>query len=120
MKTKELSFEEALKILEEGKCEGIRPEKWHTCTSFYKKDERGALRFCHEDKFRDVNLELSTFLGKWNLVGAKPEKHKRVINNIVWCRDFNGCIYPTSMQGTFDWSQLLDKPDMKITCEWEK
>lgn len=111
-----LDIIEATKALEEGRCEEI-------------EDEDGKRYVIQGGKLLDVNcinllsLNHKSILGKWRLIGVKPEKKKVVLENVLWKSFTPGIVYPfvfPKKEVNFDWEGLLDKPHMKMTLEWEE
>jgi len=80
MKIKGLSFEEAVRVLAEGKCEKIRP-KDRPRTVFHIVD--GLVSNYKGD---GIHQTPSRFLGEWELVGVKRRAEKRTATYwlIVW------------------------------------
>ena len=85
-----VNFLEAVRALQEGKCEKIESLK-----------NPGIYYSCKD------------YLGEWKLIGVKQ---KVVIENVVWRKNSQESVCPLSFCN--DWSALLDKPKMKMTLEW--
>lgn len=111
----DLDFLEACKALDEGRCEGI---KYEGGCSYRKHKDRDVLVL---DVCSSAGIKITTkeFLGKWKLIGIKPVKRERIIEDVGWSQVRSGGI--TFPHGSpFNWSTLVDKPPMKMTLEWEE
>lgn len=107
MKTEGLTFLEAVQALEDGKCEKI--ENMFGCQYFI--NNRNIVNYTIGE---GIQLSPMSFLDKWKLIGVKQ---KVVIEKVSWYDD--SFIYPIGEPG-YSWEELLNKPKMKMTLEWEE
>lgn len=113
MKTKGLSFLEAVRALDDGKCEKIQ-NIGGVC---YEKNLGGIIVFTGTGGGqKGILLASSVFLDEWSLVGVK----QKITGKVKW-EKYNEIVYPIYFE-TDDspaiFSDLLNKPEMKITLEW--
>ena len=108
-----MNFLEAVRALEEGKCEKIKSP---VGTIYSKHDYTISLEILPYGKHAlGICLSCEHFLGEWELIGVK---HKIVIEDVRWKQTSdNSAVYPATLDST-DWHALLNKPKMKITLEW--
>ena len=104
-----VNFLEAVRALSEGKCENIESPRG----MLYKIYATGLLKAegYHAD---GVNLKYNDFLGEWKLRGIRQ---RVVIEDVQWNKGSNNIIAPC-VGRLFDWSELVNKPGMKMTLEW--
>jgi len=109
-----VNFLEAVKALKEGKCEKIQSVKARTTYSI-DMDNNATLSLRLSDGHSNgINLRCESFLGEWELIGYR---HKIVIEDVQWNKGSNNIIAPC-VGRLFDWSELVNKPGMKMTLEW--
>jgi len=108
MKTKGLTFLEAVQALHDGKCKKIvNPQG----TQYLLKNGGVSVDFG-----RGIELTPENFLGEWELIRVKQ---KVVFENVLWFKSrSDSLIYPI-MDGCI-MDRFLDKPRMKMTLEWEE
>lgn len=111
MKTEDLSFEEALKLLQDGKCKQIADKLNHLWSL---KEEILV------DEFSSIAIPVERILDKWRLININKEKKKIVIENVDWYALPSLIVYPSISTFGFRWTDLIDKPKMKMTLEWEE
>lgn len=110
-----LDFLEAVRILNEGKCKKIESKFGVQFTL-----NMGQVELC--SSYSNHALGVQTILNKFRLVGVKPEKKKVVLENVKWKVSDYSIIYPvrSNILDNFNWNELLCKPEMKMTLEWEE
>lgn len=106
---KEVNFLEACDALASGECKEIEDEDG----KFYKLRD-GIILDAVVDSALPFNID--NLLGEWKLIGVKK---KVVIENIRW--EKSGAVFPsTSILDGGNWESFLNKPQMKMTLEWEE
>ena len=113
MKKDNLTFLEAVKALEEGKCEEIENENG----TVYRIENNILSYYDFNVVNAGIRLSPDSFLGKWSLHKVKPVKKMVIIENINWEDTINGI---TPRGAYSDWEVLPSKPKMKMTLEWEE
>ena len=110
-----MNFLEACEFYSKGDCEAIESE--NECK--YKSIDCGPLSHVLPNGSIKHGIGLSplSFLGKWRVI-PKPVKRKEVFEGVRWVQGAAGCIFPIAESGDSVWSKVLNKPGMKVTCEW--
>ena len=111
-----MNFLEACEFINQGKCNEIE----HESGCRYKaKFQHGPLHFIMTGGSLGGGISFSamSFLGKWRVI-PKPVKRKEVFEGVRWVQGAAGCIFPIAESGGSVWEKVLNKPGMKITCEW--
>ena len=112
IKTKELTFQQALKALNDKECIGIRPKSFIT-NDYYKETDGGLLAYFipATNKFilKD-SLSLSVLLGKWDLVTGfitTLKTEQRIFNYwvVVWSDGTTGLYYRKPSKGIYKKAQ---------------
>ena len=112
MKTKGLNYLEAVRALDDGKCEKIQ-SSGGAC---YEKNSIGIIVFVEGLTKTGILLSPSVFLDEWSLMGVKQ---KAVFSGVKWHKAKDDCIYPTTCGSNgFEFYEMEDKPAMKMTLEW--
>ena len=107
-----VNFLEAVQALQEGRCEKIKSP---VGTIYSKHDYTISLEIPPYGKHAlGICLPCESFLGEWELIGVK---HKIVLEDVEWNKGSNDIIAPC-VGSLFDWSELVNLPEMKMTLEW--
>lgn len=87
MKTKGLTFTEAVQLLNAGKCKGIAPQVFINKNEYYVNRNDCLMHYSEiTGEHREPRIMLDIFLEEWDLIEPKPKTEERVLEYwiIVW------------------------------------